>query len=78
MKIKKIEVEFVSNCGLRLETHTSTIKVGYKYLKNFSKTSIAKEFKIDLSRTFFMSVNCEPGVKYNFYNKRELKKNEKT
>lgn len=68
MKVKKVIVEFVNDCGLRTETHTSTIKVGWTYFKNFSKSSIAKHFKIDLRRKFFMSVNCTGGTKYNFFN----------
>jgi len=76
MKVKKVSVEFVSSDGLRTETHTSTVKIGWKYMENFSKTSIAKEYKIDLSRMFFMTVNCAGGGKYNFYNKGKKLSNE--
>jgi len=74
MKVKKVVVEYTNRYSAREETHTSTVKIGHKYMKNFSKTSIAKEFKIDSKRRFFMFVSCVGGVKYNFYN--EGKKNE--
>ena len=69
MKIKKVTVEFVNSTGLRVETHTSTMKYMPKIMNRFSKTAIAKEFKIDLKRSFFMYVSCKGGHKYNFVNK---------
>lgn len=69
MKIKKVHVEFVNEAGLREETQISTVSVGWGHIENFSKTSIAKKYKIDLKRKFFMAVSCSGGHKYNFFNR---------